>query len=717
MMHPFSAAPHHDVLQLLVQLAVLLFTARALGEVAQRLGQPTVVGEILAGIVLGPSLLSGLFPAVGAWIVPNTPVQGYLLELISLFGVMFLLLITGLETDLALIRRQARSAIGVALGGLLVPLAFGYTLGQLLPEFLLNEPGDRLVLALFLAIGMAISAIPVIAKVLMDLKLTRRDIGQTIIAAAMIDDTVGWILLSVVIGLAAGNEVAWPAVTQSTVTVVGFLLLSLTVGRIVIGRLLRFVQNHLLMPDKVLSFTVLFMFIWGAIGHALGIEALLGAFIVGIVFSQIPQMSPDAVHKLESMSLGIFAPIFFAVAGLKVDVARLLTPELLLITALVIGVAVVCKLLGVYIGSRLIGKSDHWTAVFYGAALNARGSIGIIVANIGLSLGILSQDMFSVIVVMALVTSLMSPAVMRWAVRHIQVPEEEQKRLQREELQKESLLANVRRVLLPTRRRDEDSAPHLLEASVLQQLQENSGVALTLFTASTPEDYQASVDYLDWLADQFPLDNMTKKVVVSNDITNAILDEARMDYDLMILGAPEKADKTDALFTPMLDNLIHMSPCPTMLIQDQYLLKAWAPRRILVPSNGSQPARRAAEVAFALAASSDDAEVTVLQVVEENRLDYRLDASGAVVARQKQIAEASLDKLCELALLRGVTALPKVEVGTEPELLILQTVLNRHIDLIVMGTSIGIGSHQLYLGPRVERILSNAPCPVIILNT
>ena len=134
-MESFTAAPHHDVLVLIIQIAVLLSTARALGEIAQRLGQPAVIGEILAGIVLGPSLLSGFFPFINAWIVPQTEVQGYLLEVISLIGVMFLLLITGLETDLPLIRRHARTAIGTAAGGLIVPFATGLLLGLHLPDF------------------------------------------------------------------------------------------------------------------------------------------------------------------------------------------------------------------------------------------------------------------------------------------------------------------------------------------------------------------------------------------------------------------------------------------------------------------------------------------------------------------------------------------------------------------------------------------------------
>lgn len=718
MAQSFTAAPHHDVLVLLVQLSVLLFTARALGAVSKRLGQPTVVGEILAGIVLGPSLLSNICPFLRSWIVPNTPVQGHLLELVSLIGVMFLMLITGLETDLALIRRHARSVAGVALGGLIVPLVLGYILGQYIPSEMLIHPGDRLVFALFIAIAFAISAIPVIAKVLMDLELNRRDIGQTIIAAAMIDDLVGWILLSIVIGLAAGSAITAGSVVQAVFTVLAFMGLSLTLGRWCISRSLSFIQNNVQMTDKVLSLIVLLMFVWGAIGHALDIGALLGAFVVGVVLSQFPRINPDAIHKLESITLGIFAPIFFAVAGLKVHLIRLLVePKLLILTLVVITVAIVCKMVGVYAGARLLGKSDHWTSIFYGAGLNARGSIGIIVANIGLSLNILNQDMFSIIIVMAIFTSLISPSVMRWAVKHIELQPEEIDRLKREELQKKSLLPNVHRVLLPIHLKESDIPSQLLESKVLQHMNNASEIALTLFAVTEAETHKASVDLLDQLAERFQVSSIMKKVVFGEDIGNLILDEAKMDYDLMILRRPDKGGHSDALITPLLDYLIHMSPCPTMLIQDdQSLRKDWTPKHILVPSNGSQPAGRAAEVAFALAASRE-AEVTIMQVVEANRLDLDLDAQGTLITRQRKIAWESVEKLCELGEMQGITAIPKVKVGTEPELVILQTVQTRNIDLIVLGTSIGSGSGRLYLGPRVERILGNAPCAVIILNT
>ncbi len=716
MEQPFTAAPHHDVLVFLVQVSVLLFSARLLGELARRLGQPTVVGEILAGIILGPSLLSGFVPFIEEWVIPHNAVQGYLLELVSLMGVMFLLLITGLETDLALIRSRARSAISVSLGGLSVTLTVGFIIGQLLPDSLLANPGDRLVFALFLAVGMAISAIPVVAKVLMDLNLMRRDIGQTIIAAAMIDDTTGWIILSVVIGLASGAAVTAGSVAQSIVTVLAFMILSLTVGRWLISRLLGFVQNHVQVRDKVLSLVVVLMFVWGAIGQALEIEALLGAFVVGIVFSQIPRLSPEVIHRLESITMGIFAPIFFAVAGLKVDARRLLEPELLLISLVIIALAIIFKSAGVYLGARLIGRSDHWTALFFGAGLNARGSMGIIVANIGLTLGILNQDMFSIIVVMAIITSLMAPAVMRWAVSNIQPEQAEIERLRREELRQTSLIANVGRVLVPVRLREDSSPSQLLEARVLERINVNSDISLTLMTVTDAENRARSVEFLNRVAEVFAAEDVNTKVVVAEDAGSAILSEAQKDYDLMILGASEGRTNSEVLFTPLVDYLVRLSPCPTMLVQGERLQQDWTPSRILVPSNGSQAARRAAEVAFALVANEDE-EVTILQVVEENRSNYLLDAGGTLVARQKQTAQLSVEQLRELAAFQGVTAHAEVQVGAEPETVILSMAKERRMDLIILGTSISAGSDRLYLGPRVERILNNAPCPVIVVNS
>lgn len=745
---PFTAAPHHDILFLLVQLAVLLFTARLFGEIALRLGQPSVVGEILAGIILGPSLLSSLFPAFGEVIVPHEGVPGYLLEVVSLIGAMFLMLITGLETDLNLIKRHARTAIGVSLGGVAVSFAGGFIVGQLLPDDLLADPNQRLVFALFVATTMAITAIPVIAKVLMDMNLVRRDIGQTILAAGMSDDTIGWTLLSVVTGLIGGTTLELSTLFRSLGSVALFLIVSFTIGLWLVRASLRYTLDEIKGRDKVLTLVVVWMFAWGAFTQFLEIEAVLGAFVMGILFSQMRSLPAETVHRLESIALGIFSPIFFAVAGLKVNIISLLTPRLMLVSVVILVVAIVGKTLGTYLGARLIGGKDHWTALAYGAGLNARGAIGIIIATIGLSLGILTQDMFSIIVLMAIVTSIYAPTMLRVVLARVQPDPEELQRLEREELAKDSLVANMHRVLLPVRPRpDGVGVAQVIEAKLLDRIDAQTDLSLTLMTVANGDgERNYAQNFLNQLETRFHQQPLSKRVVGAENAGDAILDEARKNYDLLVLGATESRSDSEVLFTPIIDYLVRLSPCPTLLVHGHNVPEDWSPKRILVPTNGSLASRRAAEIAFALVAgvgvevaepaktavggengakaeinedatSDDDYSVVILRVVEENRSSYRLDVGGMQIARHLNVAQRTVEQLRQMGEMQGVATMGEVRVGDEPETTILNIARADDIDLIVLGTNIHAGSERLYLGPRVERILANAPCPVIIVNS
>ncbi|MBD0319255.1 MAG: cation:proton antiporter [Gemmatimonadetes bacterium] len=713
-MQAFTAAPHHDVLALVIQIAVLLLVARVLGEVAQRLRQPAVVGEILAGIILGPSLLSGFFPAVGQWVVPHNQVGGYLLEVVSLFGAMFLLLITGLETDLQLIRRQARTALGASLGGIVVPFATGYLLGLYIPDDLLANPERPVVFALFLATAMSISAIPVIAKVLMDLNLMRRDVGQAIIAAGMTDDAVGWMLLSVVLGLAGGEATNAGTVLWSVGKVVGFMVISFTVGRWIVRHTLNYVQDRAISHHRILSLVVVLTFAWGALSLALGLEAMLGAFVMGILFAQMPRLPSRVFHSVEQMAMGIFAPIFFAVAGLKVNVRTLAEPRLIGIALLVIAVASFGKVVGGYAGARLLGRRDHWTALSFGVGMNARGAMEIIIATIGLSLGLLTQEMFSIIVVMAITTSVLAPPALRWTLSHVRMGKQEQERLKREELAEESLIAGVRRVLVPVRCREgERRSLFRLEAELIEQMRARSAVAVTLMSVVEECDRVASEEFLERVAASFPGVELTRKVVEGNDIAKMLLEEAENDYDLMILGAPA-ADGKEELFDPMVDYLLRMAPCPTMVVKGRLGDENWPPRRILLPTNGSTASRAAADVAFALALG-EGRDVLVLNVVEAREGGRRLDLSGEEMRRQMEAARAIVDKLCVTGEALGVRTQTEVRTGVSPESVILE-MAHDGIDLVVLGTDLRPASDRLFLGPKVERVLNNSPCPVVVMN-
>lgn len=714
MLGPFTAAPHHDILVLLIQVALLLLTARAFGEIASRLGQPSVVGEILAGIVLGPSLISGLFPVLGAWIVPAPGLPGHLLEVVSLFGALFLLLITGLETDLALIRQHARTAFGVSMGGIIVTFSSGFLLGQFLPDFLLGSHNDRLVFALFVATAMSISAIPVIAKVLMDLNLMRRDIGQTIIAAGMSDDTIGWVLLSIVAGLAAEGAVTAGSVLSAVGSVVAFMVLSFTLGRWLVKRALDFVQDEVRSEDRLVTLVVVLTLAWGALTQALNLEAVLGAFVMGIILGQMPRL-PESVHqKLVTLSLAIFTPVFFATAGLKVNIQALLDPRLLGITLTVIFIATAGKVVGTYIGARAIGRRDHWTALSFGAGLNARGAMEIIIATIGLQLGILGTEMFSIIVIMAMATSLMAPPALRWALARVTPEEQELERLRKEELTAESTIAKIHRILVPVRRRPPDAPLQAIEAHVIERFSRGREVAVTLLNVTEPGGRDESNAFLDRLAPHFASAETTRKIVESTEPSREILAESQKDYDLLVLGATEQRRQERVLFHPMVDELIRMAACPTLVVKGSTADYLWPPRRILVPTNGSVGARRAGEFAFTLA--HDNEEVVVLNVVQNRHSAHQL---GTLPRFEKELIDTGwsmVQRLTELGDAQGVRTVGEVREGDNAEDVILDLAQNEGIDLIILGTDVRPGSERLFLGPRVERVLGGAPCPVLILN-
>ncbi|RPI63536.1 MAG: sodium:proton antiporter [Ignavibacteriales bacterium] len=710
----FEASLHSDILILLFQLFLLLLFARVFGELFQRMGQPTVVGEILAGVVLGPSLL-GATPFFSDLMIVQSTNGTNLLEVVSLMGAMLLLLITGLETDLALIKHHSRSAFGTAIGGLILPLILGFGFCFLIPDSLLVDPAQRIVFSLFLATSISVSAIPVIAKVLIDLNLIRRDIGQITIAAGMIDDTAAWILLSIVLGLIEFGVVTAQNVLFSVGKVLLFLSVSFVAGKWIAAKVVSFAQNSIKSRYKFLTILILFSFGFGAIAQSLRLEAVLGAFVAGIIFSRIPAVPKEAIERIESFTFGIFAPIFFAAAGLKVSLEPLLNPELLIIGIGLIVIATLSKVAGAYIGARWVGRSDHWTALSFGAGLNARGAIQIIVATIGLSFGIISQEIFSLIIIMAVVTSIMAPFMLRYTLKKVKPKDEEIARLKQEELHKDNFMSSVHRVLLPVRKRD-DFEKKLIEAKIIKKLAQNRELDLTLLTITDAQNKNECALFLDELAKLFTNISVTKKVIVSSNAIESILDEASKSYNLILIGATEKDKTSKMIFNPVVDNIVRLSSCPSIVVQSGFHSDSWQPDRILVPTNGSLAARRAAQVAFALA-SDISQEVHIIKVIEEKEDIYNLDMEGSIKERQFTFAYQITEELKKLGESLSVNTFSEVEIGTDTESVILEMAKEKNFDLIVLGTDIRPGSEKLYIGPRVERVLNNAPCPVLLVNS
>ena len=703
----YPGAPHDIILTLLLQAGLLLFTARALGELAQRWKQPSVVGEILAGVLLGPSCLSTLFPAFGAVFLPRNAEAAHLLDVFSLIGSMMLLLAAGWETDLGLIRRHLRTALGVSSCGILVTFLSGYLLGDGLPDSLLGNPDERIVFNLFVATSMSISAIPVIAKVLMDMKLMRRDIGQIIIASGMIDDSTGWILLSIVAGMAHGQEVTAATGLVAAGKVLFFLAFSLTVGRKFVIRIFAFVQDKTSGRDRLLSFILVLMFFWAAFTQALQLEPVLGAFMMGIILNTIPRIRADVHRKLESFAMAVFAPIFFAIAGLKVNLLNLASPHLIFWTVCVIGVATAGKVVGTYIGARWIGRRSHWYSLAFGAGLNARGAMEIIVATIGLSLGILNPDMFSIIVIMAIATSLMAPPSLRWVLKHVQMDPQEAERLRTEALQEGSRIAHIRRALLPVRPAGESQNRPL----AVQLMKRFGSPSLTLMCVTDEAGRAAATADLNALKEQFTSPEVLTRVVASDNVAAAVLNEARKDYDLVVLGTPAKGHSWPDL--NFIAKIVSQAPCSSLLLRvDENQPVGQSHRRFLVPTNGTEYARAAAELAFRLAEPED--EVVILHVVEEG--DHWLP-SEASRERRLGIANSMVAGLRELGESQKVVTVGEVTTAIDVTAEILRIAESIRTDFLVLGASLRTGSDRIYFGPSIERLFREAPGTVILLNS
>ncbi len=699
---------HEATLLFLSQLALLLGVARLFGEGMRRLDQPAVIGELLAGLLLGPSLFGLVAPQAYTAVFPADQTLSDLLSAFSLFCVLLLLVVTGLEIDLALITRRIRTAAWVSAGGLVVPFAFGLALGAFCPDEFMNGPDKRLVFSLFLAVNLSISAIPVIAKTLKDLKFIRRDLGQLNLAAAMLDDAVGWILLAVAAGLATKGHVTAQDVGLKLAASLGVMGLALTLGRTGINRFLGWLARMAPGESSQLGAVLFLALAFSVVTHGLGLESMLGAFLAGILIGQSPRLKSQVAHALELFTFSFCAPIYFATAGIKVNLPALLTPRLLAMTGVVLLVATLGKYLGCYLGGRAV-RLSHWQCMALGSGMNPRGAMGVIVARIGLSLGILNQDMYSVLIAMAIITSLAAPPLLRWSFGHVEVTPEERARLESESRRAGSFLNSLQRVLLPSR----GGSNAEVAAHLVGHLSHHHPVAITALFASPGN--QPPVQAAERVAAQLRRSQGSAPRIMhcdSDQVAACILKEAEKgNYDLLVLGATR-----ERALSPILNEVLRGSPCPTLVVQAQSLSDEDPPevqfQRMLLPVVGNDYSLRATEVA-AVMARSLQATITVLHIIPPLE-----DGSRGPQTHRLSLdyAQQTVEHHAELARRLGAQVETRVLENHSPSTAILEMAAEG-FDLIFMATGIRSVGGQEFLGHRAERVLSGAPCAAVVMSS
>ena len=313
----------------LCEIIALLVCGRLIGEVMQRIGQPAVMGQLIAGILLGPSVLGALWPAGQQALFPADPGQRAMLDAVAQLGILLLLLLTGMETDLAVVRRSRRAAFSISICGIALPFLCGFILGELMPEAMLPDPGKRLITTLFLGVALSISSVKIVAMVVREVGFLRRTVGQVIIAAAIIDDTIGWIIMSVVFGLALHGAIDLASLVKSLVGTAIFLVVSFTIGRQLVFWAIRWVNDRFVSELPVITAILVITGIMALTTNAIGVHTVLGAFIAGILVGQSPILTRHIDEQLRGLIVALFMPIFFGLAGLSTNLAVLANTDLI----------------------------------------------------------------------------------------------------------------------------------------------------------------------------------------------------------------------------------------------------------------------------------------------------------------------------------------------------------------------------------------------------
>jgi Kef-type K+ transport system membrane component KefB/mannitol/fructose-specific phosphotransferase system IIA component (Ntr-type) len=406
-----ASLSHQEITALLLALGVLLAGARVLGELARHFNQPAVLGEIIAGILLGPTVLGQLAPQFSAFLFPAAGGGALALDGLMTLAITLFLLVAGMEVDLSTVWRQGRLALVVGLAGILVPFVLGLSGAWFFPEMMGREPGaDQMIFALFIATALSISALPVIARILMDLNLYRSDLGMTIVAAAVFNDLVGWIIFAVILGLIGVGGGASAGIAATIGMTLGFAAFMLTLGRVLIHRLIPWIHAHASWPGGVLGFALTLALVCSAFTEWVGVHAIFGSFLAGVALGDSSHLRQRTRATIAQFISFIFAPLFFAGIGLRVNFIAHFDLGLVL---LVLVIACLGKVIGCGLGGRLAGMNvrESWALGF---GMNARGAMEIILGLLALEYGLISEPLFVALVVMALVTSLMSgPAMQR----------------------------------------------------------------------------------------------------------------------------------------------------------------------------------------------------------------------------------------------------------------------------------------------------------------
>ncbi len=690
-----------------------MLVARILGWVMVQIGMPRVIGELGAGVILGPSVFGRVWPEGFDWFLPGSEVQNTAIQVVSFVGVALLLVLAGFETDLGLISKLGRPAMLVALGSMLLPALGGTALGMLLPGGFLGEEASRSTFTMFVAVAVSVSSLAVVAKILSDLGLMRRDFGQITMAVGMTNDVIGWLALGIFSSLAASGGVSAVRIVISIGGLLVFLALALTVGQRMLDFWLRQTKRGSDVLGAAVTTAVVTMLGFGVITQGLGVEAVLGAFVAGVILHRSRFVDSRLEGYLERLTSSFFAPVFFAFAGLKVNLNLLSDSSLLGWTVLLVAVAIVSKFLGSYYGARWAKLSPR-AAMALGAGLNARGTLEIVIGTVGLSLGVFNDASFTVIVLVPLVTSIFASIALRVVVWNWRGSDAEVKRLEREEMLKSNLLVRTSRMLLLSR-----GGPASIAAAQLMHFTWPKEAHVTVLSVAGRQVRFDLTPISNVLYDR----EVSYRRVRSEKVLKAITNEARLGYGVIGMGV-ESSEEAGRVVSPLVDEVLKFSPTPVVVVRRPKDSERPIPAafgKAVVPTSGSRTSRGAVEVAANLSGQLG----TRLVLAHVIHRSEAIGARSAVLPlrlsrlrpgqRAEHLSQQVLLKSAAVAKDLSVEPLLVTRTGASTADEILALVRESGADLVIMGASLRRLRDRPFLGHTVEQVLNRCEVTVAIV--
>lgn len=722
-----AEGPAHGVSEItfLCEILALVVCGRLMGELMQRIGQPAVMGQLIAGILLGPSVLGTMWPAGEQMLFPQAAAQRAMVDAVAQLGILLLLLLTGMEADLSVVRRSRRAALSTSLCGIAVPFLCGFALGELLPETMLPDPNRRLITTLFLGVALSISSVKIVAMVVREVGFLRRTIGQVIVAAAIIDDTTGWIIMSVVFGLALNGRIDPWGLGRSLAGTAIFLAVSFTIGRRLVFWLIRWANDRFVSELPVITTIFAITGLMALTTYAIGVHTVLGAFIAGILIGQSPILTSHIDGQVRGLIIALFMPVFFGLAGLTTNLGVLAHADLLLLTVGLIAIATLGKFAGAFLGGRLGGMTGA-ESIALGCGMNARGSTEVIVATIGLSLGVLNQNLFTAIVAMAVVTTMAMPPMLRRALQRLPMSADEAERLKREEIEATGFVPQIERMLVAV-----DASPSGQFASRLAGLlagaRHMAATVIHFDYEPQPREGRRQADRTKELVQQHAGEGHeaaeetgSMRAEISSRIESphqdAIAAEAQKGYGFLIVGR-EPASEGPVFHEQIAASAAEFAgPFAIVIARGSDRADTIGPAlNILVPVTGTATARRAAEMAIALAHAAR-APLTAMHFRPRSTppaLRSWERQIGAAVAPLNS-ADAIIREIVRLGDPYGVAVRGVVRsAGASPDAILRQIDDGKH-NLVVMGVSPRPGD-QLFFGETAAALLAKAECSLMFV--